>query len=259
MINEILTGDINTFSVYATSFLFILLRVGIFVTFLPIIGGSQLPPQFRIGLAVFIALLLTPVVKFEIGENHIPMIVVREICLGMGLGFTVRFIFWAVNMAGAFISQTIGMSLATTFNPEMGQSAQISEAYGIIAMLFFLAMNAHHDLIYVFVKSFELLPAGQLDIRLLIPKIVSLGSGLFVVGLKIGAPIMVGSLITYLLSGFLYKAAPQMNIFFIVLPLNIFLGFLLIVLSLPVLEYVLEGQFGDIRNNMMRILMMSRG
>jgi flagellar biosynthetic protein FliR len=254
-----MTASTETFSVYVTNFLFILLRMGIFVAMIPVIGSSQFPGQFRIGLAVFISILLTPVVKFDIVENHIPMIVMREIFLGLALGFVVRFVFLAVNMAGSFISHTIGMSVATAFNPEMGQSTQISEVYGIMAMLFFLVMDAHHDLIFMLVKSFELLPAGAIHIKPMIPKVLSMGTSLFAVGLKIAAPIMVGTLITYLLSGFLYKAAPQMNIFFIVLPLNIFLGFLLIILSLPVFEHVLNIEFSDMKNDMLRILSLAKG
>jgi flagellar biosynthetic protein FliR len=251
--------NIEVLSGYIINFLFILLRAGIFVSLLPVIGGKQLPAQFRIGFAVFIALLLTPVVKFDIAENNIFLLIVREVLIAIALGLTVRFVFLAVNMAGTFISYTMGLSIARVFNPEVGQNTLISEAYGIITMLLFLAMDAHHDLIFVFVKSFELLPAGQLDINPLFPRVVSMGSGLFVLALKIGAPVMVGLLIVHLLSGFLYKAAPQMNIFFITLPLNILLGILLMILSIPAFEYVLNISFSDLRVEMARLIMMAKG
>ncbi len=257
--NEITLNNPEAVSREITAFLLILLRVGIFINLFPVFGGRQLPLQFRAGLSVFIALLLTQVVNLEIAENRIPMIIVREIFIGVALGLTVRFVFLAVNMAGTFISQTIGMSIATIFNPEMGQSTQISEAYGIMAMLIFLAMDAHHDLIFVFVKSFELLPVGQLRIEPVISQVLSMGTGLFVLGLKIGAPVMVGILVTYLLSGFLYKVAPQMNIFFVIMPLNIFLGFLLIILSIPVFQYVMKIEFSNLRDEMIRLIMMAKG
>jgi flagellar biosynthetic protein FliR len=251
--------NIEVLSGYIINFLFILLRAGIFVSLLPVIGGKQLPAQFRIGFAVFIALLLTPVVKFDIAENNIFLLIVREVLIAIALGLTVRFVFLAVNMAGTFISYTMGLSIARVFNPEVGQNTLISEAYGIITMLLFLAMDAHHDLIFVFVKSFELLPAGQLDVNPLFPKVVSMGSGLFALALKIGAPVIVGLLIVHLLSGFLYKAAPQMNIFFITLPLNILLGILLMILSIPAFEYVLNISFSDLRVEMARLIMMAKG
>ncbi len=255
----ILTDNITTFSQYITNFLFILLRSGIFVSLLPVIGGKQLPAQFRIGLAVLIALLLTPVVKFEISENNIPLLILKEIFIGIALGLTVRFVFLAVNMAGLFISYVMGMSIARVFDPEMGQSTHIAEAYGIMTMLFFLVMDAHHDLIYVFVKSFELLPGGQLNIMPIIPEVLSIGSKLFVLALKISSPVIVGLLISNLLTGLLSKAAPQMNIFFIALPLNIFLGFVLMVLSIPVFEYVMDINFSNMRDEIARLVMMAKG
>ncbi len=226
---------------------------------LPVIGGKQLPAQFRIGLAVLIALLLTPVVKFEISENNIPLLILKEIFIGIALGLTVRFVFLAVNMAGLFISYVMGMSIARVFDPEMGQSTHIAEAYGIMTMLFFLVMDAHHDLIYVFVKSFELLPGGQLNIMPIIPEVLSIGSKLFVLALKISSPVIVGLLISNLLTGLLSKAAPQMNIFFIALPLNIFLGFVLMVLSIPVFEYVMDINFSNMRDEIARLVMMAKG
>ncbi|MEW6601314.1 MAG: flagellar biosynthetic protein FliR [Nitrospirota bacterium] len=256
-----MTADLNTaaFSGYITNFLFVLLRSSIFVSFLPVIGGKQMPPQFRIGLAVFISLLLTPVVNFTIAENSIPILIVKEIIIAMTLGFAVRLVFLAVNMAGTFMSYIMGLSMAQVFNPEVGQDTLVAEIYGIITMLLFLVVDAHHDLIFVFVKSFELLPAGQLNIAPLLPAVVTMVSGFFVMALKIAAPVMVGLLIVQLLSGFLYKMAPQMNIFFVVLPLNIFLGIMLMILSIPVFEHVLGISFSDLRGEMIRLLMMAKG
>ena len=258
MINELL-ADNNALSLYITNFMFILLRAGIFISLFPVIGSKQFPAQFRIGLAVFISLLLTPVVNFEIAENNIPLLVMKEIVIAVALGLSVRFVFMAVNMAGTFVSYAMGMSIATVFNPEIGRDTLISQIYGILAMLFFLAVDAHHNLIYIFIKSFEVLPAGQLNLKPLLPEIVSLGSGFFVLALKLAAPVMVGLVIVHMLSGFLYKAAPQMNIFFVTMPLNIMLGIVLIILSLPVFEHVLSISFSDLRNEMTRLILMAKG
>ncbi len=251
--------NINAMSGHITNFLFILLRTGIFISLLPIIGGKQMPPQFRIGLAVFISLLLTPVVNFTIAENNIAILIIKEIIIAMVLGFAVRFVFLAVNMAGTFISYAMGLSMATVFNPEVGQDTVVSEIYGIMTTLLFLVLDAHHDLIFVFVKSFELLPIGKLNIVPLLPEVVAMATGLFVMAIKIAAPVMVGLLIVQLLSGFLYKVAPQMNIFFVALPLNIFLGIMLMILSIPVFEHVLGISFSDLRGEMIRLLMIAKG
>jgi flagellar biosynthetic protein FliR len=257
--DQALIQEIKEFSQYIPNFMFILLRSSILVSLLPVIGGKQMPKQFRLGLAVMISILLTPVVQFEIAEHRIPLLVMKEVLIGLALGLTVRFIFLAVNMAGQFISYTMGMSIAQVFNPDMGQSTSIAEVYGIMAMLFFLILDAHHDLIYVFVKSFEMLPGGDVNVQALVPVVLSMMSGLFVLALKICAPVTVGVLISHLMTGFLYKAAPQMNIFFVTMPLNIFLGFLLIILSIPVFEYLMGVKFSDMRSEMVKIVSLARG
>jgi flagellar biosynthetic protein FliR len=259
--NMTIPNNINTefLAPYITNFLIILLRCSIFVTLIPIIGGKELPGQFRLGLAVFIAILLTPVVRVEIHENSIPLLILKELLIGFAFGFAVRIIFMAVNLAGQLMSQGIGLSAASVFNPEVGQSTQISEILGTVAMLYFLVMDAHHEVIYIFVKSYELLPAGQLNIMTVIPEVLSLGNKMFILALKIGAPVVVGLLITNILTGFLYKVAPQMNIYFIVLPLNIILGLLLMILSIPVFEYVLRINFTDMNNELTRIIALAKG
>ncbi len=256
MVNNMAVNS-SIFSGYIASFLFILLRTSIFIALLPVLGGKQLPMQFKIGFAVFIAILLTPVVKFQISENQVALLILKEVFIGIALGFSVRLIFYAVNMAGLFISYAMGLSMGIVYNPEMGQSTYIAEVYGIVTMMFFLVTNAHHDLIYVFVKSFELLPGGRVNMMALIPMVLAMTSKLFVIALKIAAPVLIGLLITNILSGFLYKVAPQLNIFFIVMPLNIFLGFLLMTVSIPVFEYVLGTNFSNLRGEMVRIVMMA--
>ena len=257
--NNIPLDNMEELSHMIAIFLFILLRTSIFMSMIPVIGSKKLPMQFRIGFAVFISLLLTPVVDFQVSEDYIPLLVLKEILIGMALGFSVKAIFMGINMAGSFISHVMGISVATSFNPEMGQSTQISEAYGIIATLFFLVMDVHHELIFMFVKSFEMLPAGQVDLMSLMPMVLSFGTKFFVIALRIGAPVIVCVMIVHILSGFLYKAAPQMNIFFVTLPLNIGLGMFLIIVSMPVLEYVLGVEFSTIKEDMSRILMSAKG
>ncbi len=250
--------ELDIFSEYITNFLFILLRTSIFVTLLPLFSAQQLTMQSKMGLAFVVSILLAPVVHFDIVENQVPLLVVKEILIGMALAFSARFVFYAVNMAGMYVSFSMGMAMGRVFNPETGQSTHVAEFYGVITMLFFLITDAHHELIYIFVKSFELLPGGQVNIAAVIPTLISLGSKMFVISIKIASPILIGLLLVHIMAGFLYKMAPQLNIFFITMPLNIFLGFLLIAVSIPVFEYVLNTNFSNMRNEMMRIIMLAK-
>ncbi|HYA86427.1 MAG TPA: flagellar biosynthetic protein FliR, partial [Nitrospirota bacterium] len=202
----------ESFAHYIPAFLFILLRAGIVLNMLPFISSTALPPQFRIGLAVAVALVLTPVLDIQVVKADIPLIVVREVMFAMIFGFTARFIFFAVDMAGQVMSNVSGLSMAASFNPEMGQSTDLSQLYSIFATLLFFAIDAHHDLIAIFVKSYELAPLGTINVQGVMTAGVSFAASIFAIALKISAPVIIIMLITNIILGFVSKAAPQMNV-----------------------------------------------
>lgn len=251
--------DTAAFARYLPNFLFIMMRAGIFLSMIPFFSSKNLPPQFKIGFLLALSLILTPVVEFKVGEASLPLLVMREFIFSLVLGLSVRFVFLAFEMAGQIMSNAMGLSIATVFNPEMGQSTEIARLQGILAMLFFLAMDAHHDLIFIFVKSYELVPAGQINLQALMPEGIALIGKVFVIGIKLAAPVTIGTVIVNLLLGFLYKAAPQMNIFFVSMPVHLALGFVIMLLSIPIFVHVLGGYFGDIRFEMTRIISLAKG
>ncbi len=243
---------------YMPRFLLILLRSSVFLAFLPILGSKSLPGRFRIGLAVAIAALLTPVVDFRAGENETAVLVLREVVLGMVLGLAVRFVFFGVEIAGQMISDSMGLSIATVFNPEIGQSTEIARLLTILATLLFLVTDAHHDLIALFVRSYDLVPAGSADVPALAGAGIALVGKTFLLAIKLGAPVVVGVVTLNLLLGFVYKATPQINIFFISFPLYISVGFLVLLLALPAYVAAIGGSFGEIRSEMARVIGMAR-
>jgi len=240
-------------------FLLVLLRSSLFLSFMPILGSKTLPTLFRIGIAVAFALFLTPFVNFRAGENDIAILVFREIVFGITLGLAVRFVFFSIEIGGQMISDSMGLSIAAVFNPEMGQSTVVSKLMVIMATLLFLATDIHHDLIVVFVRSYDLVPAGSADVDALVRQGVALIGRIFVIAVKLGAPVVVGIVTTNLLLGFIYKATPQINIFFISFPLYIAIGFLILFLAIPAYIVAIGGSFGEIRTEMGRVIGMARG
>lgn len=251
--------NMDIFAKYIPNFLLILLRAGIIVSLLPFFGSRYFPAQIKVGLAVAIAFILTPIVELHIPEKGIPLLVFNEIVLGIAFGFVARFVFFAVEIAGQVISNSMGLSIANVFNPEIGQSTELSQFFMFIGMLIFLAMDAHHDLIYIFVKSYEWLPAGEITIRNIVPAVVSLGSTMFIIAFKISAPVIIIMLISHILLGFVYKAAPQINIFFVAYPIYIFVGLLVIFIGMPVFVNVMGGYLNTIKDEMTKVMAVARG
>ncbi len=242
------------YSKYITNFLLILIRAGLFISLMPVFGNKNFPMQFKIGFAIAIALILAPIVEITISRDHIAQYVIRELIFTLTLGLIVRFTFIAVDVAGQAISHAMHLSIATVFNPDIGHSTELARFYTILAMLLFFTMDAHHDLIYIFVKSFEVLPEKLVDIHAFTQIIVSLGSRVFLIAIKLGAPVLVAMLILSFLLGFIYKAAPQINIFFISIPLYLFVGFLVILISIPVFFSAIGGYYGEMKEQLYGVI-----
>lgn len=248
----------ETLTPYLPNFLFIFLRAGIVLLMLPFFGSMSFPPQFKIGIIVAISALLTPIVEIQFTRAMVPVMVVREVMFGMVFGLASRFVLYAVDVAGSIMSTASGLSIGTTFSPDFGSSLEISRLYSIIAMLLFLAMDIHHDLIAVFVRSYEWVPVGTANMNGLVEAGVSFSTKIFVIALKLSAPVVIIMLITNILMGFIYKAAPQMNIFFVGFPVYIFLGLLTMIIGLSVFATVMGGYFNGIKDDLGRVLMMMK-
>ena len=249
----------DLFAKYIPNFLLIFLRAGIVVSLFPFLGSKNVPARFRIGFTLAIAFVLMPVVEFNVSRSEIPALVLREAILGIALALTARFVFFAVDMAGQIMSTAMGLSAATIFNPELGQSTEVAQLYGIIAMLVFLAMDIHHDLIYIFVKSYEWIPASHIDIKNIAVYMSSSVARMFILAFKISAPVIIAMVITNLLLGFLSKAAPQMNVFFVGYPVYLFVGFIVMLFGVPVFVYVISSYLNMIKDDMLKVISAATG
>lgn len=243
---------------YIPTFLFVLLRAGIVLSLLPFFGSKNFPARFKIGLAAAFALVLTPVVEIPVARDQIAVIVMREALFGLLFGLAVRFVFFGIEMAGQVMSNAAGLSIATAFNPEMGQSTEVARLLGIIATLLFFALDVHHDVIALFVMSYEWLPSPSFDAGAVAAAMVSFATAIFIMAIKLSAPVAIIMLITNLLLGFVYKAAPQMNVFFVGFPIYIGLGLFMMLLSLPVFIHVMSGYFGGVKDELGRVILMFR-
>ncbi|MCX8031218.1 MAG: flagellar biosynthetic protein FliR [Thermodesulfovibrionales bacterium] len=244
---------------YLPSFLFIFLRTSIFMSFMPFFSSKNLPLQFKVGIILSFSIALSPLFKIKVSFADLPFFIVQEVLFGVVIGMAARAIFIAIEMAGQLISNVMGLSIATSFNPEIGQSTEIARFYSLTAMLLFLIVDAHHEVIYILAKSYEVLKPGHILTDNLIDRAIVGGSNLFILALKFSVPVVLILFILNIILGFLYKAAPQMNVFFIGYPIFIFLGFFSMLLSLPFVINALLDSFVLVREEISRILSLSGG
>ncbi|MCG6553221.1 MAG: flagellar biosynthetic protein FliR [Candidatus Magnetominusculus sp. LBB02] len=241
------------------NFTLILLRVSILMMMLPIFSSKNISPQYKVAFSVALAVLITPLVDFKLdGKEEIIITIVKEIVLAMAIGGAARLAFYAADMAGQLMSNGMSLSIATSFDPEFGQSAEVARFLGILVTLLFFIMDMHHELIAVIVKSFEVLPPGQIGMAPTMIKAIFGGSKVFTLALKLAAPVVVGMVVANLMLGLLYKAAPQINIMFVSFPIFLFVGLILMMFTLPLFFKVIAEQFNGLKDALFNTLLMAR-
>ena len=218
------------------------LRVLAVFTSAPIFSSKAFPVRARIALAFFIAfaaqasLQNQPIISIS-GPEALGA-VIQQVGIGLAIGFTVRLVFAAVELAGEVVGFQMGLNFASFFDPSLNsQSSAVASFFGQMASFLFIVMNGHLVLLMAVIKSFEKFPVDQnfLD-ALKTMKLYDLGADLFASGLWIALP-MVGMLMfANLALGIISRVAPQMNIYAIGFPITLTVGLIGITATLPMLD-----------------------
>lgn len=241
-------------TVYEFSFFTLVLgRVaGIFAA-TPIFGGKMVPMRVKAGIALAMTLLLYPVIRTKVPQLPVDsvslvILVIRETLIGITLGLVSQAIFSAVEFCGQIIGMQMGFAIVSLFDPSQGtQTPILSVLQTLLATILFMALGVHHIFIRSIVESYQLIPPGSWHMSGELLKIVtSLISGIFVLGVKLAAPVMVSLLAATVLLGIMSRIFPQMNVFILSLPLNVGLGFLILGMTILSFMHSLEKSFSDI-------------
>jgi flagellar biosynthetic protein FliR len=230
--------------------LLVFLRVTTIVMSLPIFSGNNVPNMFKAGLALAVALVLFPVIDIDavpLMDNWLLLTVgiVSEILMGLGIGLAIRLIMAGIQMAGQVSGFQMGLAIANIMDPATSmQTPILAQAFNLMAMLIFLAIDAHHWFFHAMVESFAIIPPFQFGLSpSFIGYLMEMGGKMFIIALKIGAPVIVALLLASVSFGLMARTVPQMNIFIVAMPLKIVVGLLFVVFSLPYLQPYLRELF----------------
>jgi len=216
--------------------------------------GVAVRVRLAIGMGVGIALLpVMPPMPVVTPDSAIGlMIFAQQIFIGIAIGFMMRIVFAAVDMAGALIGMQMGLSFAIFFDPDAGgQTAVLSDFLGLLTTLLFLAANGHLLLIEALARSFEWLPIGTDVLRAQgWGYIARTGITVFAAGLLLALPVIGILLVANIALGVLTRAAPQLNLFAVGFPVTLTAGFIGVLLLMtnfaPVLQSLFDRGFDDI-------------
>jgi len=236
-----LTVTTAQMNLWIAAFIWPLTRILGLIAAAPLFGNRSVPARAKIIFGIMLALIVAPGLQdFPIID---PMsltgllILTQQFVIGLAMGFAMRIVFAAVEMAGEIVGLTMGLGFATFFDPNsQGRSSAIAQFLSLLVLMLYLAANIHLMMIATLIDSFQTMPiaAGPLGAHGM-QQIATWGGRIFSAGVQLSLPIVAALLITNAALGILTRAAPQLNIFGIGFPIALGAGFIMIGLSLPYL------------------------
>ena len=227
----------------------------------PLFDSKTIPVIFKAGLAIAISIVLVPVLNLNnivFVEEIIPFGIglAGEIILGIIIGLSVKLVFAGIQLAGKLTGLQMGFAIADILDPITSSQVSITGQFNfLVAMLIFLIINAHHWFLIALAESFQLIPPFNFNFTTaIIEQIMILAGNLFVIAVKVGAPVIAALLITSVTMGLIARTVPQMQIFIVAMPLKIIVGLLFLGLSLPYLSALLQQIYYDLGRDIFRIL-----
>lgn len=227
----------------------------------PFFRSEAIPPQVKIFLSVIIASSLAgsflqsqPPIDFHLW--YIVLLVFKEFMVGVAIGFSANMVFQAARFAGGMVDFNMSYNTSALFTQEETTPTMIGELYDFTAVMIFLIINGHHHLIESVYASVVAVPITTFEItgstmEILMRLIVTV----FIIAIKISAPIMVAIFLTNLALALLSRIAPQTNIFILSFQFKIAVGLIILLLSAPLLVLVTKSALQNMETETMKIIL----
>ena len=204
----------------------------------PIFSHNTIPNRIKLGIGIVFTLIIMPTLpplpQFEIFSFQGLLILVQQLVIGLAIGFSMRLVFAAVDLAGQLIGMSMGLGFASFFDPQsQGQSTAVNQFLILLTMLIFLGLDGHLMIVTAMVNSFITMPIAIGGGGINPMKIALWGETIFSAGLLLALPAVAALLITNMALGILTRTAPQLNLFGIGFPITLSIGFLVLALALP--------------------------
>ncbi|RFC39213.1 MAG: flagellar biosynthetic protein FliR [Candidatus Nitrotoga sp. LAW] len=228
-------------------FIFPFVRILAMVASAPILGNKQVPVRIKIGLSVLLTIVIAPTLTIQPNVDPASalgfLILLQQILAGLAIGFTMRLIFTAIEMAGDIIGIQMGLGFAIFFDPQNSSyTPVIAQFLGILAALVFLNMNGHLVMLEALADSFRTFPINSaIPAAIALHTLASWGGSIFSNALQLSMPVIGALLISNFALGILTRSAPQLNIFAVGFPITLTIGFATVMLLLPYLVPLLEN------------------
>src|SRR5215218_4810685 len=229
--------DISLLPALAATFMLVFARVGAMVMLLPGFGESNIPVRIKLGIALLLTLIILPLHRaaYQVdlsSMSSLGVLMVHELIIGIVLGATARVTLSALAVAGSVIAQQLGLGFVTAVDPTQGQQGLlIGNFLTILGLTLLFATDSPHLVIAALNDSYAIFAPGDTfstgDVAALATRAFAAA---FKIGMQLSAPFLVFGLVFNIGLGVLARLMPQMQVYFVGVPLSILAGFLILAL-----------------------------
>lgn len=245
-------------------FLLTLMRISLLVFLLPFYGGDNIPVTAKAALCIVLSLALWPHLSFpgSLLPAHplaIALMMAGELLIGLMLGLFVQFLFAGIQTGGQIMGFQMGFTMIQVADPMSGNQIGItSHLLYMVALVCFLAMDGHLYLLQALASSFAIMPPGGFFARpALFSEIIAMSGQMFVLAVKVAGPILAALFLIELALALMARAAPQMNLLMIGMPIKIAVGFFFMGIVFTLLSHTIENSIYDFGPLFRHLLTMS--
>ena len=231
--------DISFLPTLAATYLLVFARVGTMIMMLPGLGEIAVPTRIRLTVALVLAAVLFPLHRaaYQVDVRSLASLVtilVQEVLIGAVLGIAARLAISALQLTGAVVAQQLGLGFVTSIDPTLGQQGVIIGNFlAMLGVVLIFATDTHYLIISALNDSYTIFAPGDVpstgDVAALASRTVA---GAFRIGVQLSAPFLVFGILFNIGLGVLSRLMPQMQVFFVGVPLSILLGFLILIVVL---------------------------
>ncbi|MEW6643632.1 MAG: flagellar biosynthetic protein FliR [Pseudomonadota bacterium] len=245
--------DISLLPALAAAFMLVFARIGAMVMLMPGFGESNIPVRVKLSIALMLTLIMLPLHRaaYHIDMTSMtPMLVLllQEIIVGIVLGATARVTLAALSVAGSVIAQQLGLGFVTAIDPTQGaQGALLGNFLTILGMALLFATDTHHLVIGALSASYKVFAPGELipsgDIAALATQAFTTA---FKIGIQLASPFIVFGLVFNVGLGLLARMMPQMQVYFVGVPLSIMAGFVIMIMVIATMMSTFLDYLGGV-------------
>lgn len=249
LISEFITG------------IMVFLRISAMFLFAPLFNSDSIPTLVRLSLALIITYVLffnIETYPFKEGDHLLMLFLFgsKEVLVGVLMGFILNIVFQGISFAGLLVGRDMGLAMSSMFDPVTGDDGNvIATLLSMAGVIVFILVDGHHFVIESLSYSFNVIPLGGLSLgENAYHMIITITGSLFVLAVKIASPIIVAFFLIHIASGIIARVSPTFQVFFVLLPLKIGLGFFLLVLVMPLYIYLFRNLIGSYEEKLFELV-----